>query len=206
MKYLLFSVLLLFLSLSFTACSDDEDELGLDTSPNTFVATLEGQHWTAVKKEAILFEDHLMVYAEADDKSLIALRMDLFKHEPLGRPYIFTNASTHFAAYDNTSKRDTLVYWTKNNFDDDAQSGDVQLEKFDTIHKLVSGNFKCRVFNNLIKSNQAELSDYLYFSQGAFTDIPLVESLTIDITGAEEVNTRGVVTGRTEGVFALELP
>lgn len=187
MKYLIYSVLFLFLGLSFTACSDDEDEFGLDTSPNTFVATLEGENWTAEKQEAILFDNYLMVYAEASDKSLIALKVDLYKHEPIGRPYIFNNNSTHFAAYDNTSRADTLLYWTKNNYDDDAQSGDVELTQLDTARKLVSGTFKCRVFNNLVNSNNPALADYLYFSQGAFTDIPIVDVLTINLTGEIQI-------------------
>ncbi len=163
------------------SCSTPEDDdLGLDTSPNTFVANLEGEAWNAAKKEAVLSNNFLTIYAESNNHSLVCLQMELYKNEPVGKSYVLTNTSTHFASYDFSSRLDSLVYWTKNNPDQYGQSGDIELTKLDETNKLVSGTFKFRAFNN------HNSSDYQYFSQGAFTDIRIVDSLSIDVMGLNE--------------------
>ncbi len=181
MRYLIllaFSIILVF---SVNSCStNDDDDLGLDTSPNTFVANLEGEAWNAVKKEAVLSNNYLTIYAEANNKTLVCLQIKLFNNEPVGKTYVMTNTSTHFASYDFSSRLDSLVYWTKNNPDPYGQSGDLELTKLDEGNKLVSGTFKFRAFNN------HNSSDYQYFSQGAFTDIRIVDSLSIDVWGQNE--------------------
>jgi len=181
MKHLLFSAFTVLLAFSMISCSKtSDDDLGLDTSPNTFVANLEGEAWNAAKKEAVLSNDYLTIYAEANNHTLVCLQMELYKNEPVGKTYVLTNTSTHFASYDFTSRLDSLVYWTKNNSDAYGQSGDIELTKLDEANKLVSGTFKFRAFNN---HNSA---DYQYFSQGAFTDIRIVDSLSIDVWGQNE--------------------
>ena len=186
MKYLIFPIIAIFLSLSFNSCSsEDDDDLGLDTSPNTFVANLEGEAWNASKKEAVLTSDYLIVYGQASNASIITLKMKLYKYQPVGKSYVLSNGADHFAAYDFTSPLDSLIYWSKNNSDNYGQSGDIELTKLDVTNKLVSGTFKFRAFNNHDKN------DYLYLSQGAFTDIPIVDNLTIDVTGQNIINTGG---------------
>ena len=186
MKYIIFFLSVLFFSFSFNSCStEDDDDLGLDTSPNTFVANLEGEAWSAAKKEAILTNDYLIVYGQAANGNIISLKMKLYKYQPVGKAYVLSNGSDHFADYDFTSPLDSLIYWSKNNLDEYGQSGDIELTKLDLVNKLVSGVFKFRAFNNHDKN------DYLYLSQGAFTDIRIVDLLTIDITGQNIINVGG---------------
>lgn len=184
MKYFIFSAIVLFLALSINSCTpkEEDDDIGLDTSPNTFVANLEGESWSAVKREAVLTSEYLTVYGEASNGSLITLKMKLYNYEPAGKSYVLSNLADHFAAYDNTTRLDSLIYWSKNNPDAYGQSGDIELTKLDEVNKLVSGTFKFRAFNNHTSA------DYLYLSQGAFTDIAIVDNLTIDITGLNENN------------------
>ena len=183
MKYLVYPIIAIFLSLSFSSCTtEDDDDLGLDTSPNTFVANLEGEAWNAVKKEAVLTNDYLIVYGQAANATIVTLKMKLYKYQPVGKAYVLSNGSEHFAAYDFTGPLDSLIYWSKNNSDKYGQSGDIELTKLDKVNKLVSGTFKFRAFNNHNKL------DYLYLSQGAFTDIAIVDNLTIDVTGQNIIN------------------
>jgi len=197
MKYIVFPILtLLLIFATFSCSSDDEDDnIGLDTSPNTIVANMEGNAWEAKIKEATLSNDILTVYGQAGNGSVIVLKMDLYKNQPVDKAYILANSASHFAVYDQTGPMDSLIYWTKNNSDALGQSGDILLTKLDKINKLVSGTFKFRAFNN------HDNKDYYYFSQGAFTDVQIVDSLTI-ITGTNvniSSNTGGTGTGTGTG-------
>jgi hypothetical protein len=189
-----FSLLIISLSLILTSCSpeEDNDNIGLSTGPNTFVANLEGEAWSATQKEALLVDDYLSIYGEAMDGSLMAITVKLFKYEPTNKTYVLDNNSDHFISYDPSSRLDSLVYWTKNNpgvhgTDNNVElqnSGTVIITELDLVNNLVSGEFKVRVYNNFNNS------DYYYISQGSFNDISIVDVLSINITG-EIINNNG---------------
>lgn len=179
--YLLPLFLLPLIFISSCSKNNDDEDVALDTSPNTIVANLDGKAWSAAKKEAVLSNDYLTVYGEASDGSLLTLQVKLYQYQPLDKSYVLTNTSEHFAAFDNTSRTDSLTYWTRNNFDTYGQSGDIEITKLDKVNKITSGVFKFRAFNN------HNAQDYKYLSQGAFTDIRIVDSLSIDVSGQNEL-------------------
>lgn len=183
MKYNIVLWLTTFSALLLSSCTSKEDdgEIGLDTSPNTFVANIEGDAWSAAKKEAIINGDFLTVYGEAANGSLMTLNIKLYQSDPTARPYILANYTEHYAAYDYTTRLDSLIFWSKNNSDVSGQSGDIVITKLDLENHLVSGTFKFRAYNN------HSSAEYLNLSQGAFTDIQIVNYLSIDISGTGEI-------------------
>ncbi len=184
----LLSVVFLGLTLCFTSCTKEEDNgnIALSSGSNTFVANLDGEAWSASRKEALLEGNKLSVYGESSNGSLISVKVKLFKYEPTDRLYVLNNHSNHFISYDPSLRSDSLVYWSKNNPGTHGDvnsiefqnSGEVTITKLDKVNQLVSGKFKVRVYNN------HDNSDYYQISQGTFTDIAIVEAVSIDLNGA----------------------
>lgn len=191
----LFSLVSIALLFFFNACTpqEEEDYIGLDTGSNTFVANFEGKAWSAARKEATIVDDYLTVYGEQSNGKLMSVRVKLYKYQPVDKTYILNNSSDHYISYDPSSRFDSLVYWSKNNPEIYGQSGDVVITKLDEQYNLVSGEFKTRVYNN------HDANDFYYFTQGSFTDVPIVDSLTIAFTGGEIVNSGGGTGGGDTG-------
>ncbi|MBN2668597.1 MAG: hypothetical protein JXR60_05140 [Bacteroidales bacterium] len=179
MNFKNYIVVILISVLALGSCSKktDDDKISLDTSSNTFVANIEGEAFNAFAKQAVLKDGYLTVYGQSSNGSIICVRTKLYNYEPTDKTYILSNHSDHFISYDFGNRFDTLVYWSKNNPEDLGQSGDVLISKIDLDYGLVSGTFKTRVYSNFDKNQQ------FYLSQGSFTDIMIVDSLTIDNYG-----------------------
>jgi len=190
MRPIFFLSILILSTLFFASCTPEEDTtIGIDTSPNTFVGNLDGTEWRSATREAQINGDYLSVYGLSSNGTLLSLRVKLYEYQPINKAYILSNTSDHYVAYDNTSGFDSLVYWSKNNPDINGQSGDITITKIDLVERKVSGTYRSRVFNNHTPLQ------YYYFSQGAFTDVTLVDSLTIPFAGSNFVNYNGGNTG-----------